>query len=68
MLNVLHPILEPQFEGCSFAYRPGRSHLQAVRQVDQLHRSDRKEPHLAFDLMEEFRCLRLTRSVSADRG
>lgn len=33
LLNVLHPILEPQFEPCSFAYRPGRSHLMAVRQV-----------------------------------
>jgi len=33
LLNVLHPILEPQFEPCSFAYRPGRSHLMAVREV-----------------------------------
>ncbi|MCY7273937.1 MAG: CRISPR-associated endonuclease Cas1, partial [Phormidesmis sp. CAN_BIN44] len=33
LLNLLHPILEPQFEQCSFAYRPGRSHLAAVRQV-----------------------------------
>jgi group II intron reverse transcriptase/maturase len=23
LLNVLHPILEPQFEPCSYAYRPG---------------------------------------------
>jgi CRISP-associated protein Cas1 len=38
LLNVLHPILEPQFEDCSFAYRPGRSHLMAVRQVDYWHR------------------------------
>jgi group II intron reverse transcriptase/maturase len=35
LLNVLHPVLEPQFEPCSFAYRPGRSHLAAVRQVAQ---------------------------------
>ncbi|MGV0029354.1 reverse transcriptase domain-containing protein [Phormidesmis priestleyi] len=35
LLNVLHPILDPQFEACSFAYRPGRSHLMAVRQVAQ---------------------------------
>jgi CRISPR-associated protein Cas1 len=35
LLNVLYPILEPQFESCSFAYRPGRSHLAAVRQVIQ---------------------------------
>jgi CRISP-associated protein Cas1 len=35
LLNVLHPVLEPQFEPCSFAYRPGRSHLAAVRQVEQ---------------------------------
>ncbi len=33
LLNILHPMLEPQFEPCSFAYRPGRSHLMAVRQV-----------------------------------
>jgi CRISP-associated protein Cas1 len=33
LLNILHPILEPEFEECSFAYRPGRSHQMAVRQV-----------------------------------
>jgi CRISPR-associated protein Cas1 len=33
LLQVLHPLLEPKFEVCSFAYRPGRSHLMAVRQV-----------------------------------
>jgi CRISPR-associated protein Cas1 len=33
LLNILHPLLEPQFEACSFAYRPGRSHLMAVRQI-----------------------------------
>ena len=33
LLQVLHPVMEPQFEDCSFAYRPGRSHLAAVRQV-----------------------------------
>lgn len=38
LLNVLHPILEPQFEDCSFAYRPGRSHLMAARQVHALQR------------------------------
>lgn len=91
LLNLLHPILEPQFETSSFAYRPGRSYKNAVRQVNHwrqqgydwvldfgytllfnnvlslilaeglnpylgnLHRSDRKEMHLAFDLMEEWR-------------
>ena len=35
LLNILHPLLEPQFENCSFAYRPGRSHLMAVRQIAQ---------------------------------
>lgn len=35
LLNVLHPLLEPHFEECSFAYRPGRSHLAAVRQVNE---------------------------------
>lgn len=33
LLNALHPVLEPQFEECSFAYRPGRSHKLAVEQV-----------------------------------
>jgi CRISPR-associated protein Cas1 len=33
LLNVLHPVFEPQFEVCSFAYRPGRSHRMAVDQV-----------------------------------
>jgi CRISP-associated protein Cas1 len=37
LLNVLHPIFDPQFEANSFAYRPGRSHLMAVRQVDHWH-------------------------------
>lgn len=35
LLNLLHPILEPEFEDCSFAYRPGRSYKAAVRQVEQ---------------------------------
>lgn len=33
LLQVLHPQMEPQLESCSFAYRPGRGHHQAVRQV-----------------------------------
>ena len=33
LLNVLHPVMEPQFEDASFAYRPGRSPRAAVRQV-----------------------------------
>ena len=37
LLNVLHPLMEPQFNACSFAYRPGRSHLMAVRQVNYWH-------------------------------
>jgi CRISP-associated protein Cas1 len=37
LLNILHPILEPEFEECSFAYRPGRSHQMAVRQVAKWH-------------------------------
>lgn len=35
LLNLLHPLLEPQFENSSFAYRPGRSYKSAVRQIDQ---------------------------------
>jgi len=33
LLNVLHPVFEPQFEGCSYAYRPGRSHKLAVERI-----------------------------------
>ena len=33
LLQVLHPLMEAEFEPCSFAYRPGRSHLMAARQV-----------------------------------
>jgi CRISP-associated protein Cas1 len=33
LLNILHPALEPHFAHSSYAYRPGRSHLMAVRQV-----------------------------------
>jgi CRISPR-associated protein Cas1 len=35
LLQILHSIAEPQFESCSFAYRPGRSHLMAVERVVQ---------------------------------
>ncbi len=34
LLNLLHPVLEPQFETSSFAYRPGRSYKGAVRQIE----------------------------------
>ncbi|WP_171974802.1 CRISPR-associated endonuclease Cas1 [Leptolyngbya sp. 'hensonii'] len=33
LLQVLYPLMEPQFEPMSFAYRPGRSHRMAVEQV-----------------------------------
>ena len=38
LLNVLHPVMEPQFEPESFAYRPGRSHKLAVEKVTAWHR------------------------------
>ncbi|OKH18650.1 CRISPR-associated endonuclease Cas1 [[Limnothrix rosea] IAM M-220] len=38
LLNVLHPVFEPQFESCSFAYRPGRSHHMAVDQISAWQR------------------------------
>lgn len=38
LLNVLHPVFEPQFERCSFAYRPGRSHKMAVDQITAYQR------------------------------
>lgn len=33
LLQVLHPVMERGFSSSSFAYRPGRGHHQAVRQV-----------------------------------
>ena len=33
LLNVLHPLLEREFEASSYAYRPNRGHHQAVRQI-----------------------------------
>ena len=38
LLNVLHPVMEPQFEPESYAYRPGRSHKLAVEKVMAWHR------------------------------
>lgn len=35
MLNVLYPVMELEFEPCSFAYRPGLSYQMAVQQVAQ---------------------------------
>jgi CRISPR-associated protein Cas1 len=35
LLQVLHPVMEAEFEPTSFAYRPGRSHLLAVEQVSR---------------------------------
>lgn len=37
LLQVLHPVMEREFEPSSFAYRLGRSHQMAVRQVATWH-------------------------------
>jgi len=42
MLEVLHPLFDPHFSDCSFAYRPGRSPVDAARRVEGLI----KEGHL----------------------
>ncbi|HIE52762.1 MAG TPA: hypothetical protein EYP85_13490, partial [Armatimonadetes bacterium] len=39
LLNVLTPILEPEFEPCSYAYREGRSIYQALSQVQAWHQA-----------------------------
>lgn len=36
LLSELSPIFEPQFLDCSFAYRPGRSALDAIKRVESL--------------------------------
>lgn len=36
LLSALAPVFEPQFLDCSFAYRPGRSALDAVKKVETL--------------------------------
>ncbi|NJN04872.1 MAG: CRISPR-associated endonuclease Cas1 [Leptolyngbyaceae cyanobacterium RM1_1_2] len=33
LLQVMHPVMEAEFDPASFAYRPGRSHLMAVERV-----------------------------------
>ena len=38
LLNVLHPVFDPQFEVCSYAYRPGRSHKMAIDQLSAYQR------------------------------
>jgi CRISPR-associated protein Cas1 len=53
LLTVLHQILEPQFEASSFAYRPGRSYLSAVRQVQYWQRQG-YEWVLDADLVQYF--------------
>jgi CRISP-associated protein Cas1 len=53
LLNVLHPALEPQFEACSYAYRPQRSYQQAVRQVSYW-RQNGYEWVLDADIVEYF--------------
>jgi CRISP-associated protein Cas1 len=37
LLNVLHPVIDPQLSPTSFAYRPQVSYLQAVEAVAQSH-------------------------------
>ena len=34
---ILEPLFETEFEECSYAYRPGRSYLQAIRKVKQYY-------------------------------
>ena len=34
---ILEPIFEKEFEDCSYAYRRGRSHLQAIQKVKQYY-------------------------------
>lgn len=36
LLNLIAPLLEAEFEACSFAYRKGRSVQQALLQIEQL--------------------------------
>jgi group II intron reverse transcriptase/maturase len=38
VLQVLHPIVEPQFLPCSYGYRPGRGVPDAVRAITHLRR------------------------------
>lgn len=53
VLNVLHPIWEPELEECSFAYRPGRSVRSAVHRIERL-RDEGYEWVLDADLEDFF--------------
>ena len=37
--NALTPILEPLFEECSFAYRPGKGVVKAAERIERWHRA-----------------------------
>lgn len=37
LLQILYPLVEKDLEESSYAYRPGRSHLSAARQVNHWH-------------------------------
>jgi CRISP-associated protein Cas1 len=63
LLNILHPVLECQFESSSFAYRPGRSHQMAVQQVDYWHK-DGYDWILDADLVKYFDNLQHSRLLT----
>lgn len=53
LLNVLYPIMEREFEPCSFAYRPGISYQMAVQQV-AYWRDQRYDWVLDADIVQYF--------------
>jgi CRISP-associated protein Cas1 len=63
ILNVLHPLLEKEFEPCSFAYRPGRSHKMAAEQVSSLYRRG-YEWVLDADIVDYFNSVKLNRLIA----
>jgi CRISPR-associated protein Cas1 len=63
LLNILHPIMEREFEPCSFAYRPGRSHLMAVQKI-AYWRDRGYEWVLDGDIIEYFRNIQHSRLLA----
>jgi CRISPR-associated protein Cas1 len=66
LLNVLHPLLEPQFESCSFAYRPKRSPKMAVQQISNWHQRG-YEWVLDADIVDYFKNVQFNRLMAEVR-
>ena len=73
VLLVIEPILEADFEGCSFGFRPGRNAHQALDQVQAALKAGRCEVYDAdlasyFDTIDHARLMQQLQRRIADRS